>query len=582
MSESVRFFLESRIPELEDLFKKGLFSKEEIKEIVSKRTKFEHKIKRRGAIFDDFLAYIHYETELEQVRKQRYEMLNVRSKHSVSDHSLVKYILSLYRRAVTKFRGNMPLWDQYITFALESKSDKAMPKILASALQLHPESVEIWIKSANWELNHLNNPASARALFMRGIRMNKESKHLWFEYFRMELEVASKLCKTQLELSEKGDLNSNKNETTVYDGAIAIAVFKFAVKNVFIDSKDAFKYFDLSLKYENMNAVSEYIESFVSENMSKQYLFFTSKAKSQADSIDFDEESSVSNFEKCMVNLNQALNFLPLTSSLLSEVINTMQFIFEKSSCHGNIKSMIFEKLGRIYESGELSNLLTIQQYIDWCLMSLRMHGMQSALNIIQNGLKRFPDQPRLLEVATSLEFSQDSPIFTNIVSSFEKIITVSPDNCILPLDSLFKKYESVKNPELLKLALLSVNSLIPSSRCIKYALSCISETEFFKSFDHSKITPEFNSALISTLLEMNVFSDDVRQYVCKISVFSTKAFSHQNSALSLLKFALLVGDVELSTRIFSRSLIYLPTSEHESFTNSFEKLKDSDEINLF
>ena len=243
---------------------------------------------------------------------------------------------------------------------------------------------------------------------------------------------------------------------------------------------------------------------------------------------------------------------------------------------------MIFEKLGRIYESGELSNLLTIQQYIDWCLMSLRMHGMQSALNIIQNGLKRFPDQPRLLEVATSLEFSQDSPMFTNIVSSFEKIITVSPENCILPLDSLFKKYESVKNPELLKLALLSVKSLIPSSRCIKYAFSCISETEFFKSFDHSKITPEFNSALISTLLEMNVFSDAVRQYVCKISVFSTKAFSHQNSALSLLKFALLVGDVELSTRIFSRSILYLPTSEHENFTNSFEKLKDSDEINLF
>ena len=102
--------------------------KDEIKEVVAKRTKFEHKIKRRGAILEDFLAYIQYETELEQTRKQRYEMLNIRAKHSVSDHSIVKYILSLYRRAVTKFRGNMVLWDQYINLLRNLSLIKPCPK----------------------------------------------------------------------------------------------------------------------------------------------------------------------------------------------------------------------------------------------------------------------------------------------------------------------------------------------------------------------------------------------------------------------------------------------------------------------
>ena len=106
-----------------------------------------------------------------------------------------------------------------------------MPKILASALQLHPESVDIWIKAITGNSNILIILHLHRALFLRGIRMNKESKSLWSEYFRMELEVANTLAEKKLELSRK--LKKKKAELTVFDGAIAISVFKFALKNAF-------------------------------------------------------------------------------------------------------------------------------------------------------------------------------------------------------------------------------------------------------------------------------------------------------------------------------------------------------------
>lgn len=55
MADTVRYLLEEMIPELEDLEKKGYFSRAEIKQIVQKRQDFEYLLKRRAAMKQDYL-----------------------------------------------------------------------------------------------------------------------------------------------------------------------------------------------------------------------------------------------------------------------------------------------------------------------------------------------------------------------------------------------------------------------------------------------------------------------------------------------------------------------------------------------
>lgn len=65
MSNRVRKVLEESVPELEDLFKKGIFTYEEIKKISERRERFEYLIGRHSCVKEDFLNYIQFEIHLD-------------------------------------------------------------------------------------------------------------------------------------------------------------------------------------------------------------------------------------------------------------------------------------------------------------------------------------------------------------------------------------------------------------------------------------------------------------------------------------------------------------------------------------
>ncbi|KAL0398783.1 UNVERIFIED_CONTAM: hypothetical protein Sradi_2221600 [Sesamum radiatum] len=71
MADVVQFKLERMLNELDDLERRGLFSRREIAEIVKKRRKFEYRLKRPSPLKEDFLAYIDYEKQLDALRRLR-------------------------------------------------------------------------------------------------------------------------------------------------------------------------------------------------------------------------------------------------------------------------------------------------------------------------------------------------------------------------------------------------------------------------------------------------------------------------------------------------------------------------------
>lgn len=145
MADVVQFRLERMVDELEDLVSRGLFSRQEIAEIVKRRRDFEYRLKRPRPLKQDFLAYVDYETQVDSLRVIRKKKIlgelerrqqqrkgdkeagdgEKKSgklwKRSISDVAGVARILEIYRLAVVKYKGDLDLWFRYLEFCRERK-----------------------------------------------------------------------------------------------------------------------------------------------------------------------------------------------------------------------------------------------------------------------------------------------------------------------------------------------------------------------------------------------------------------------------------------------------------------------------
>ncbi|GBG80828.1 hypothetical protein CBR_g31384 [Chara braunii] len=188
------------LPGLEDLENRGLFSREEIKQIIKKRQDFEYLLKRRSRVKEDFLRYLAYETQLESLRalRKRAILRNMKAKkiqwkRSCADGAIVNQLVLIYDRAVTKFKGDLRLWMMYLEFCREQNLRRQLRKVLARALQYHPTVPGLWMYAASYEFTMQKNMLSARAQMQRGLRMCPKSESMWIEYFKMELTYLAKL-----------------------------------------------------------------------------------------------------------------------------------------------------------------------------------------------------------------------------------------------------------------------------------------------------------------------------------------------------------------------------------------------------
>ncbi|KAI0769680.1 U3 small nucleolar RNA-associated protein 6-domain-containing protein [Trametes elegans] len=191
--ERVQFQQEQMLAELKDLVQKGLFTQNEVKQIMQKRTAFETALVRRIPKKSDFLRYATYEMSLEALRRKRAERLKLpKGPPSVSDYALVRRQFQIFERALKKFKGDVGLWIQYIQVAKKEGARALVGRITARALQLHPSVPALYVLAASHELEHLS-PTAARALLQRGIRLNSDSVEMWREYVKMELNFIESL-----------------------------------------------------------------------------------------------------------------------------------------------------------------------------------------------------------------------------------------------------------------------------------------------------------------------------------------------------------------------------------------------------
>ena len=63
--------MEQMVPELEDMVARAYFSPAEARAIAARRQAFEYKLKRKAPLLADFLAYVTYEADLDELRAAR-------------------------------------------------------------------------------------------------------------------------------------------------------------------------------------------------------------------------------------------------------------------------------------------------------------------------------------------------------------------------------------------------------------------------------------------------------------------------------------------------------------------------------
>ncbi|KAK9464990.1 U3 small nucleolar RNA-associated protein 6-domain-containing protein [Lipomyces arxii] len=212
MAEKVRYHLEQTLPELEDLHKKGLFSRDEIASISRRRTDFEHRINNRGSTLLNYLKYAEYEINLDLLRKKRIARNSGPQRDSVASWAGHQRILFIFDRATKKFTSDLELWKQYIAYARQHKSRKVLVKIFRQLVRYLPAQPIVWIWAAEHELRDNSNRKAARNLLLRGISFNPNSRQLADAHTRLEQDVILALEQQKNQAENEASIEPNKIE----------------------------------------------------------------------------------------------------------------------------------------------------------------------------------------------------------------------------------------------------------------------------------------------------------------------------------------------------------------------------------
>ncbi|OIW26725.1 hypothetical protein CONLIGDRAFT_634959 [Coniochaeta ligniaria NRRL 30616] len=189
VADKARFHLERAVPQLREFEEKEIFTKDEIRTLVTKRSDYEHLVLGPRARAEDFLSYAAWEQSLDALRAARCKRLRIRTS---SAHAAQARTFAIFERAVTRHPGHLGLWLAYLDFAAKVKAAKRWRKVATRALRMHPNQPALWILAGRRAAGD-GDMDGARGYFMRGCRFCTAGVEVWAEYARCEMEWLARM-----------------------------------------------------------------------------------------------------------------------------------------------------------------------------------------------------------------------------------------------------------------------------------------------------------------------------------------------------------------------------------------------------
>ncbi|XP_064406834.1 U3 small nucleolar RNA-associated protein 6 homolog [Halichondria panicea] len=286
MAEVVHRNLESMLPQLEELESSGIFTHDEIKQIVRRRRNHEYKLLRRPARKEDFLAAVQYEMHLEQLRQHRKKRLGVPTTKYDAENGILNRIHSLFNRALKKFKGDLKLWLQHIEFSKQCGHKVSLSRTFGRALAIHPNNPGLWVMAAKFEFEDMKDMSSARSLLQQGLRTNPQSKHLWIEYFRMELLHTDKVKKRRAVLGVDMAESEEPSSDQFLSNKAASLVYQQAVTNIQLDVEFRLSFLPVVLLFHDTNSLQDQVYKDVEGTFPTHPLVWQALARRQWEGLD--------------------------------------------------------------------------------------------------------------------------------------------------------------------------------------------------------------------------------------------------------------------------------------------------------
>ncbi|KAI2624459.1 U3 small nucleolar RNA-associated protein 6-domain-containing protein [Xylaria nigripes] len=189
VAEKARYYLEQAVPQLREFEAKGIFSSDEIRSLVKKRTDYEHIVLSPGNKPRDWLNYVAWEKSLETLRSKRCRRLEIRAS---SRHTGEGRVFGILERSVNRHPGSLELWNEYLSYAKDMRASKRYRKVMTRALRMHPAKPELWVLAGQRSASS-GDMQAARGFFMRGARFCTRDATVWLAYAKCELEWLEKM-----------------------------------------------------------------------------------------------------------------------------------------------------------------------------------------------------------------------------------------------------------------------------------------------------------------------------------------------------------------------------------------------------
>lgn len=415
-------------------------AQDEIVAITKRRSDFEHRINASGCTVTDFTRYASYEMNLEALRKARAKRLNIRARMHYG-HRRILFVLD---RATRKFPGDVGLWMQYIEYAKKEKATNVLVRVLTAVLKLHPTKPELWIYAANYAMIENSDMTEARSHMQRGLRFNKQSKHLWLEYAKLEMTFVAKViarrrllgidgAPTEKRIGESaGDDDSMMSLPTVtaedldpkiktdrsldamalenietnpaLNGAIPLAVFDTAMKEFSRDLSFASSFFDLLQSFPQLPCCSKLLEHVA------QHVLAAAPTSAEAlwigcklciTGVEPSNEDFPSKLGTLLPTMSEAVEKADDRAHLYTLFVEYMATLYVMPELDVALKKVVFASLQKYAKRAEQEDKTTARLYILWLQVLAQTKGKQAdAAAIVKKAQARHPKDASVAKLA--------------------------------------------------------------------------------------------------------------------------------------------------------------------------------------
>ncbi|KAL5019269.1 hypothetical protein ScPMuIL_004991 [Solemya velum] len=411
MAEFVQQSIEEMLPELEQMERVGLFTDQEIRQILKKRKSYEYKLRRKTKCKEDFLQYIQYEINLLALVKKRRKRTGYTFKRVEIDIAIVQRIHMLFRLASTRFQEDVKLWMSHIEFCKKRNEKVTISRLFNKMLQVHTRKAEFWILAAKWEFEDNSNPDNARGLLQRGLRFNEGSEKLWTEYYRMELLLTDKMRKRRKVLGANLPEADEDASDAVIKGEIAAVVYKMAVEalpgrvEIILSLLDVCRLFNFTSDQEH-RMLKDLEEMFPNspktwEALAKTHLVIRdTEEQSAIDVLQLDSE------EKFHMVFEEAVEKIPTSEMWATYLQASLELA--QTEAPRPLKEKRLQRTISVFEEARKKNHLTPDLFLKW-LQLVGYGGFgDEMLQLARDATARFPSSVMLWHKHIQLLINND------------------------------------------------------------------------------------------------------------------------------------------------------------------------------